>query len=139
MINTNMRKGFTMIELIFVIVIIGILAAVAIPKLANTAGQAHNSVVQAFVGTMNRTVGPTMWSATLAAGNTDGDINGSKGCTNIGQFTNIPDEVKMATPAGCDLDVVTTTGASGTITFKAGTSLEAPSWDYNATGLATND
>ncbi len=32
----RMRNGFTMIELIFVIVIIGILASVAVPKLAAT-------------------------------------------------------------------------------------------------------
>ena len=32
--TVNMKNGFTMIELIFIIVILGILAAVAIPKLA---------------------------------------------------------------------------------------------------------
>jgi len=49
--NTNMRKGFTMIELIFVIVIIGILAAVAIPKLSATRDDAEVSKAVMDLGT----------------------------------------------------------------------------------------
>ena len=57
-----MHKAFTMIELIFVIVIIGILASVAIPKLASTATEARKNNIQAFLGTLNRTVAPILWT-----------------------------------------------------------------------------
>ena len=46
-----MKKAFTMIELIFVIVIIGILATVAIPKLAATRDDAKSSALIANINT----------------------------------------------------------------------------------------
>jgi general secretion pathway protein G len=40
-----MRKAFTMIELVFAIVIVGILAAIAIPKLATTTNDAKGAKI----------------------------------------------------------------------------------------------
>jgi len=55
-------KAFTMIELIFVIIVIGILAVVALPRFSGIADDAHVTRIQSFVDTLNRTTGPSIWS-----------------------------------------------------------------------------
>ena len=55
MYYTN-RKAFTMIELVFVIVVIGILSAIAIPKFAATRGDAIMVKAKATVGSVRSAV-----------------------------------------------------------------------------------
>ena len=62
------KRAFTMIELIFVIVILGILAAVAMPHFLATEEATEDAVVKSFAATMYRTVGHSFWSKSILGG-----------------------------------------------------------------------
>jgi general secretion pathway protein G len=70
-----MKKAFTMIELVFVIVVIGILAGVAIPKFAATRDDAIISKARATVGALRSAIA-TERQKQILRGNFD-DLNGS--------------------------------------------------------------
>ncbi len=114
------RSGFTMIELIFVIVILGILAAVALPKFIGVSEQAQLGKFKAYAGTLGRTTLSPYWGAHL----TDGTA---------GVLTNTDLSGALA-----DLPMIGEVAVAD-ISFTAG-SLEAPGFAFTAAptnGLAT--
>lgn len=54
--SLNKQKGFTLIELVVVIVILGILAATAAPKFIDLTGDAKASVIQGVQGSVNSAI-----------------------------------------------------------------------------------
>ena len=89
-----MKKGFTMIELIFVIVILGILAVVAIPKLAATRDDAEIAKTATNIQTLISDLGSYYTSQgkfTTKAGNNANDP------LNLSAMTNVSNPIKAKT------------------------------------------
>ena len=54
--NTNMKKAFSILELIFIIAVLGIIAAIAVPKLMDTRNNAQATTIKQDIATITTSV-----------------------------------------------------------------------------------
>ena len=93
------QAGFTLIELIVVIVILGIMAATALPKFADMSTEARVAKMQAAAGSM-KTAAATAHAVYIAKGSTGSSIT-MDGET-ISMENGYPTAGSIATAAGLD-------------------------------------
>jgi MSHA pilin protein MshA len=112
------QSGFTLIELVMVIVILGILAAFALPKFADLSGDARASVAKGGLGAVKSAAG-IAHAAYLAGGSVDPTIegttyvmvNGYPDASDISALANLDDGF-TSTPGGTTAVTVNVTGTA---------------------------
>lgn len=125
-----MNKAFTMIELIFVIVIIGTLTAIALPRMASVTLNAKKALVINYIDVLNRTVGATIYATTLRNANV-GKLLGSGYCAELSREGNkylepikevtIEDDCTLTSNIGVDFE---------SKDFTDGNTISQPIWTY---------